>query len=109
MSFLAQLRALSSAEDFFDCLGVPYDPKRVNVARLHILRRMGEYLAGSDLAALPEAEAKARAADFLTRAYADFLASSPLEQRVFKVLKEAAKPAPAPAKAFVPLSALAGK
>ena len=34
MSFLAQLRALSSAEDFFDCLGVPYDPKHVGEGTL---------------------------------------------------------------------------
>ena len=44
MSALEQLRKLSSAEDFFETLGVSYDPAVLRVARLHILRRMGEYL-----------------------------------------------------------------
>ena len=46
MSILDDLRKLSSAEEFFDALGVEYDPAVVRVARLHILRRMGEYLVG---------------------------------------------------------------
>jgi nitrogenase-stabilizing/protective protein len=40
----------------------------------------------------------------LTQAYADFVASSPLDQRVFKVLKDAV--APPPSKTFVPLTTL---
>ena len=56
--------------------------------RLHILRRMGEYLAGDDLEDLPDGVAAARARSFLERAYQDFVASTPLEERVFKVLKD---------------------
>lgn len=41
----------------------------------------------------------------LERAYADFVASSPIDQRVFKVLKEGAAD-PKKAAAFVPLSEL---
>jgi nitrogenase-stabilizing/protective protein len=40
----------------------------------------------------------------LEQAYADFLASSPLDQRVFKVLKDAV--APAKPRNLVPLSTL---
>lgn len=109
MSILEQLRALSSAEDFFVCLEVPYDPQVVNVARLHILRRMGHYLdlAAGDLAALPDDAARDLARTHLRRAYEDFATSSPLQQRVFKVLKDAVRPvAPARPAALVPLSPL---
>ncbi|WP_454620359.1 nitrogenase stabilizing/protective protein NifW [Bradyrhizobium cenepequi] len=86
---LAQLNKASSAEDFFALLGVDYDPKLVNVARLHILRRMGQYLAAEDFATAPDEEVAARCRAVLERAYADFVASSPIDQRVFKVLKDA--------------------
>jgi nitrogenase-stabilizing/protective protein len=101
---LAKLRAASSAEDFFTLLGVDYDEKVVNVARLHILRRMGQYLASEDLNAVPESVAAERCKGFLQRAYADFVTSSPIEERVFKVLKEAV--APRLPDNFVPLEAL---
>ena len=41
-------------------------------------------------------------------AYNDFVASSPIEQRVFKVLKDAVKPKEQPKKPFVSLNALVG-
>ena len=101
---LTKLKAASSAEDFFTLLGVPYDTKIVNVARLHILKRMGQYLTSEDFAGLPEAVAAARCKAMLERAYEDFVTSSPIEQRVFKVLKEAVAP-PRPA-TFVPFDTL---
>lgn len=103
MTMLDRLKSLSAAEDFFAVLDVAYDPRVLDVARLHILRRMGEYLAGEDLVGVDEADVKARCQARLEKAYTDFVASSPLEQRVFKVLKEAARPARKP---FVPLGAL---
>jgi nitrogenase-stabilizing/protective protein len=101
---LAQLNKASSAEDFFALLGVDYDVKVLNVARLHILRRMGQYLVSEDFAGLPDALVAERCKAVLAKAYADFVASSPLDQRVFKVLKDAVAP-PKP-RAFVPLSTL---
>jgi nitrogenase-stabilizing/protective protein len=109
MSVLDDLRKLSSAEEFFEALGVEFDPSVLRVARLHILRRMGEYLANSDQAEMTDAQTRAACASHLAKAYHDFIASSPIEQRVFKVLKDAVKPKEAeepPAKPFVPLSAL---
>ncbi len=70
-----RLKASSSAEDFFAMLGVPFDEAVLRVARLHILKRMGEYLAGDDLEGLPDTVAAARAAAVLQRAYSDFESS----------------------------------
>jgi nitrogenase-stabilizing/protective protein len=106
MSILDELRKLSSAEDFFHALGVEYDPAVVRVARLHILRRMGEYLAKSDIEDADETDAREACRNHLARAYMDFVKSSPIEQRVFKVHKDALKPKEEPKKAFVPLSSL---
>lgn len=108
MSVFDELRKLSSAEDFFETLGVEYNPAVVRVARLHILRRMGEYLSKSDLHSAPDEEARAACKEHLAQAYADFVASSPIAERVFKVHKDAMKPSQAPAKPFVPLTTLTG-
>jgi nitrogenase-stabilizing/protective protein len=108
MTVLNQLRGLSAAEDFFAALDVPFDPAVVRVARLHILRRMGEYLREADLDEMDDGAAREVCRAQLQRAYDDFLRSSPIEQRVFKVLKDAVKPATPAPKPFVPLSALTG-
>jgi nitrogenase-stabilizing/protective protein len=109
MSVLDDLRRLSAAEEIFRYLEVPFEPGVVNVARLHILRRMGEYLAKEPLAGLAEVEVRERCRAHLQMAYDDFVARSPIEERVFKVHKDAVKhkaPKPAP---FVPLTALQHK
>ena len=91
---LTRLQRADSAEAFFTTLGVDYEPQVLHVARLHILRRMGQYLATENFAGEPETVVEARCRDTLSRAYADFTTSTPLEQRVFKVLRDAVKPAP---------------
>jgi nitrogenase-stabilizing/protective protein len=101
---LEQLNKASSAEDFFALLGVDYDPKHLSVVRLHILRRMGQYLVSEDFSGQPDAVVTERCKVVLEQAYADFVTSSPLEQRVFKVLKDAVAPPRPPV--FVPLSTL---
>jgi len=93
---LDQLKKASSAEDFFALLKVDYDPKIVNVARLHILRRMGEYLFSEDFSAASDAEVTEKCKTFLERAYEDFQKSTPIDERLFKVHKDAVKPAPPP-------------
>jgi len=103
---LERLNKASAAEDFFALLGVDFDPKVVNVARLHILRRMGQYLAGEDFSGASEVAITERCKAVLEKAYADFVASSPIDQRVFKVLKDAVAPAPKPAPTIIQLSAL---
>jgi len=95
MTVLEQLSKLSSAEDFFSFLGVPYDPSVLNVARLHILRRMGDNLRKAE-AEPDEAKARAYFRAHLERAYLDFVTSSPIQERVFKVHRDAVKPKRAP-------------
>ncbi len=104
MTILDELRKLSAAEEIFAFLGVAYEPAVLRVARLHILRRMGDYLRSEPLTELDEAILRERCRSFLEVAYSDFVKSSPLEQRVFKVLKDAV--APKQSGAFVPLASL---
>ncbi len=98
MNVLDQLGNLSTAEDFFNFLDVAYDPAVLAVVRLHILKRMGEYLRKNKdtLAQADEQTARALCQAHLARAYADFIESTPLEERVFKVLQDAVNPATAP-------------
>lgn len=101
---LARLKQCSSAEDFFVELKVKFDPKVLGPARLHILKRMGQYLASEDFDDMPDRVVAARARTFLERAYEDFTTSSPLQQRVFKVLKDHDPTRPVkPGQAFVGL------
>ncbi|WP_050383122.1 nitrogenase stabilizing/protective protein NifW [Bradyrhizobium pachyrhizi] len=102
---LDRLSKASSAEEFFLLLDVEYDPRIVNVARLHILKRMGQYFAKEQFAGAAEPDIRARCKAMLEQAYADFVASSPIDERVFKALKDAATEHDKP-KAFVPLSEL---
>lgn len=89
MNILDRLKRLSSAEEFFAELNVPFDPAVLNVARLHILRRMGQYLAMIS-SACTEEEMFEHARATLLKAYLDFVHSTPLEQKVFKVHRQAA-------------------
>ena len=107
---LSDLEKLPSAEDFFSYLKIDYDPQVLRVCRLHILKRMGKYLEAHDFSGASEDLIFASAQETLARAYQDFVASRPIDQRVFKVLQEhdpsrSAKPEEA-AKPFFPLDSL---
>ena len=91
MTVLEQISKLSSAEDFFLYLDVPYDPAVLNVARLHILRRMGDNLRKADVEP-DEVKARAYFRSHLETAYQDFVKSSPIKERIFKVHQDAVKP-----------------
>jgi nitrogenase-stabilizing/protective protein len=88
-SFVQQLKALSSAEDFLRFFGVPFDEKVVNVSRLHILKRFFQYIRqAGDLPQESEAAHFASYRALLMRAYGDFVISTPAEEKVFKVFQE---------------------
>lgn len=102
-ALLDRLRTLSAAEDFFATLDVPFDPAVLRVSRLHIMRRMGQYMSEQTLAAMTDDAAEEACRLTLRRAYDDFTASSPIKERVFKVHQDAVSPKKS---AFVPLSDL---
>jgi nitrogenase-stabilizing/protective protein len=105
--FLADLAGLSSAEEFFDFLKVPYDPAVVRVNRLHILKRFHDYIGQ---AGLPEAaqsnELGSTYAKALDHAYSDFLHSNGVTEKVFQVFQKADA---ARKGSFVPLTAIVRK
>ena len=105
MSVLDDLKRLSAAEEFFQYLGVAYEPSVINVARLHILKRMGQYLA-AETAQGSDDELRARCAEHLRAAYADFVARTPIEARVFKVHQDAVRAPVSSAKPLVTLQPL---
>jgi nitrogenase-stabilizing/protective protein len=111
MSVLDELGRLSAAEEFFQFLDIQFEASVVQVSRLHILRRMGQYLKGSQVdgvfEGLDDTEIRALCRAHLEQAYQDFVASSPIQERLFKVHKEAVEPKAALAKPFVPLASLA--
>ncbi|WP_394889883.1 nitrogenase stabilizing/protective protein NifW [Mesorhizobium sp. AaZ16] len=104
---LARLKGLSAAEEFFAVLGVSYDPKVLNVSRLHIMKRVGQCLAEEDFSGLPDPVIAARVRATLQRAYEEFATSSPLTHRVLKVLKDHDPHKPArPSRTFVPFESV---
>lgn len=103
-TLIERMRCLSAAEEFFALLGVSYDPAVLQVARLHVLRRMSQYMADTALDALTNDAAEEACRAALARAYADFVASTPIEQRSFKVHQDAVSGA---RRGFVPFSSIA--
>lgn len=96
MQIFKELRRLSAAEEFFEQLDVAYDPAVLNVARLHILRRMKSYLDANELEGGQDEEAvRAHCRAILSRAYQDFVVSTPIAERSFKVHRDAVR-APSP-------------
>ncbi len=87
--FLAELRRCGTAEEFFACLDVAYDPYVLNVNRLHILRYFAGQLPGlwsldgSDTQAVREAYRQA-----LRRSYEAFVTGTATDHRLFKVLRD---------------------
>ena len=89
-SLTERLKALSSAEDFLDFFGLPFDESVVQVNRLHILKRFYQYLhRGESLAGLDEVAQFRRYRDLLAQAYQDFVTSTPAREKVFKVFQDA--------------------
>src|SRR5450830_794073 len=88
-NFLQQLKELSSAEDFLQYFGVPFDQQVVNVSRLHILKRFFQYIRQEKLLAqTDELGLYTLYREQLMKAYADFVTSTPAQEKVFKVFQD---------------------
>ncbi len=89
-SLIQRLKTLSSAEDFLVFFGVPFDERVVQVNRLHILKRFYQYLHQTPGTSTLDDVALFRCQrDLLTRAYGDFVVSTPAREKVFKVFQDA--------------------
>ena len=88
-TFLQQLKALSSAEDFLQYFGIPFDQQVVNVSRLHILKRFFQYIRQQTLPSADDELALYTVyREQLVKAYADFVKSTPAQEKVFKVFQD---------------------
>jgi nitrogenase-stabilizing/protective protein len=100
LSSYGAMQDLTTAEEFLEFFGVPYDPGIVQVNRLHILQRFHDYIETST-SELPADEPAQRAfyRDRLARAYQDFVESDARTEKVFKVFHRGD-----PQSVFVPLT-----
>lgn len=88
-NFLQQLKALSSAEDFLQYFGVPFEQGVVNVSRLHILKRFFQYLRQEKgIDQNDEVKMFSLYRGLLVKAYGDFVTSTPAQEKVFKVFQD---------------------
>lgn len=102
-TFAEALQELVSAEDFLEFFEIPFEPRVVQVNRLHILQRFHDYLARQAPDMLPdEAARRIVYRRWLERAYQDFVASDALTEKVFKVFHTVASPGGGSV-SFVPL------
>ncbi|MCS6960419.1 MAG: nitrogenase-stabilizing/protective protein NifW [Pseudanabaenaceae cyanobacterium SKYGB_i_bin29] len=87
---LEEFNRLTDAEQYFEYLELPYDPRVVNVNRLHILRKFSLFKEEIDQQINDPQERLARYRSALQTAYEVFLTSSAPEQKLFKVFQEQA-------------------
>lgn len=85
---LDHINGLSSAEDIFTYLLMPYEQEVLNVSRLHIMKRFGGYLRDFSFEGMDEHTTFLEARALLKTAYGDFVTSTPLQEKVFKVFRD---------------------
>ncbi|BAZ06571.1 nitrogenase-stabilizing/protective protein NifW [Calothrix sp. NIES-3974] len=90
---LDEFKQLVDAEEFFQFFNLPYDPKIVNVNRLHILKKFSLYIQEIDAnqPGLSSAEKLSQYCQALQNAYATFVDSNAQEQKLFKVFNQKPK------------------
>jgi nitrogenase-stabilizing/protective protein len=89
-SLFEQMITLASAEEFLDFFQLEYDQAVVNVNRLHILQRFNQYMRQTK--SLSEMEGTLqfeKCRELLAHAYQDFVHSSAVKEKVFKVFRDA--------------------
>ncbi|MBF0323735.1 MAG: nitrogenase-stabilizing/protective protein NifW [Alphaproteobacteria bacterium] len=103
-TILNKLQGLSAAEEFFAALDVPFEQAVLNVSRLHILKRFNENMARAKVAEMVESDQFEACQTCLASAYSDFLTSSGVKEKMFKVFKDQA-----PSTGFVSIDQLKTK
>lgn len=87
---LSEFHQLTDAEQYFEFFGLVYDRKVVNVNRLHILKKFSNVIRQIDDSS-PSIDDSQRLALYRTaliESYELFLASTGVEQKLFKVFHE---------------------
>ncbi|MBL8660697.1 MAG: nitrogenase-stabilizing/protective protein NifW [Rhodospirillales bacterium] len=102
------LKSLETAEDFLDCFEIPYEQRVIDVNRLHILQRLHDRLAQSDLESMDDAQLRETMSTFLAAAYHDFVVSDARTEKVFKVFHRHDGAARSPEKTIIPLADVRG-
>ncbi|CBN57741.1 nitrogenase-stabilizing/protective protein NifW [Kamptonema sp. PCC 6506] len=87
---LSEFKQLLDAEDYFKFFELAYDPKIVNVNRLHILQKFAQLVGEIDAAftGTNEEEKLTQYRVALLTAYEVFLNSTSLDQKLFKVFNQ---------------------
>lgn len=89
-SLFEQMITLASAEEFLAFFELEYDQTVVNVNRLHILQRFHQYMRQTKgLGEMDETLQRDTCRELLARAYQDFVNSSAVKEKVFKVFRDA--------------------
>ena len=82
-SFYDELEDLETAEDFLRFFGIEFDARVVHVNRLHILQRFHDYLTEeTNLDTLPDELLRGRYKALIAQAYADFVKSDAIAEKV---------------------------
>lgn len=88
-NLLKQMTSFSAAEEFLDHFQVPYEQSVVNVNRLHILKRFNQYLRQTPgTSEMDDETLSGVCKELLTKAYQDFVRSTPAQEKVFKVFQD---------------------
>jgi nitrogenase-stabilizing/protective protein len=99
---------LVTIEEFLEFFALPFDADVIGRSRLHILQRFHDYLAKDSNPPTGDEERFRRCQSHLAQAYQDFVASTPIDERVFKVLREAVDRPQQPPATFVPVDVVIG-
>ena len=84
-----KMASFSAAEEFLDYFQVPFDQSVVNVNRLHILKRFNQYLRQTPgTSEMDDETLSGLCKELLTKAYDDFVRSTPAQEKVFKVFQD---------------------
>ena len=84
-----KMGTFSAAEEFLDFFVIPYDQEIVHVNRLHILKRFNQYLRNTPgTAQMDDTSLRDTCKELLTKAYQDFVSSTPAKEKVFKVFQD---------------------